>query len=348
MKSALLGKSGLMVSRIGFGGLPIQRLTEPAAISVVKRCLELGVTLIDTAYDYTVSEEYIGKAIKGFDRSKLVLASRTRTRDYKEAKEHIKHSLKKLGTDYIDLYGLHNVSDQISFDTSMAENGAYIALKEAQKAGVIKHIGISSHSPDIAKTAVKCGYFETLTYPYSFVGNEPGENVLQLCREHNIGFMAMKPLGGGRLTNATLAIKYLLNVPDLVPVVGIERPEEIEEIAALEKEMGSLTGQDLLEIERIKKEVGTTFCRRCRYCLPCPEGIIIPIITNMVSMLKHDSPSMLFSPGAVERTMEKAKKCTECGECEKKCPYRLPIIEINKASVAMYYKAKAKYDTGVT
>lgn len=347
MRKVTLKRTGLNVSRIGFGGLPIQRIDEKSAIAVIKRCLDLGINLIDTANGYTVSEGYIGKAIADYPREKLVLKTKTMARDYKTATEHIKLSLEHFNTDYIDIYILHNVSDLPVLDRVLAKGGAFSALEEAKKAGIIKHIGVSSHGHATALAAAKLDCFETMMYPYNFVAHEPGEEVLQACRDNNIDFFAMKPLGGGRLDNANLAFKFLLNIPDVVPFVGIEKPSEIEEIVGIEKNLTPLTEAEQAEIKRIVDEIGDRFCRRCRYCLPCPEGIIIPLLNNLVTFLRHDSAEQCFGPGIVSKTVDQARNCTECGECEERCPYDLPIIEMNKDNVKLYDEAKAKYECGL-
>ncbi|MBT3362498.1 MAG: aldo/keto reductase [Chloroflexi bacterium] len=347
MQKVTLKRTGLTVSRIGFGGLPIQRLDDQKAIAVIKRCLNLGVNLIDTANGYTTSEGNIGKAIADYPRDKIVIASKTRARDYKTAKEHIKLSLERLNTDYIDLYELHNVSDLPVLDQILAKDGALSALQEAQQAGIIKHVGISSHGHETALASAKLNCFETLMYPFNFIGHEPGHEVLAACRDNNIDFFAMKPLGGGRLDNSNLAFKYLLNIPDVVPFVGIEKPSEIEEIADIEQNMAPLTPAEQREIQQLRDEIGDRFCRRCRYCLPCPQGIAIPLINNLVTMIQHDSAEDCFGSGMIAKMAEKGRECTECGECEQKCPYDLPIIQMNKDNLALYDKAKAEYDSGL-
>jgi predicted aldo/keto reductase-like oxidoreductase len=347
MRKVTLKRTGLNVSRIGFGGLPIQRIDEKDAVAVIRRCLDLGINLIDTANGYTVSEGYIGKAISTYPRDSIILATKTRARDYKTAMDHIKLSLERLGTDYIDIYMLHNVSDLPVLDQVLAKDGALSALEEAKKAGIIRHIGVSSHGHQTALAAAKLDCFETMMYPYNFVAHEPGEEVLQACRDNNIDFFAMKPLGGGRLDNAKLAFKFLLNIPDVVPFVGIEKPEEIEEIVGIEKNLTPLNKEEQAEIKRIVDEIGNRFCRRCRYCLPCPEGIIIPLLNNLVTFLRHDSAEQCFGPGIVSKTVDMARGCTECGECEERCPYDLPIIEMNKDNVKLYDDAKAKYERGL-
>lgn len=344
MRTVTLGRSGLTVSRIGFGGIPIQRLNEHDAVTVIQRCLELGITLIDTANAYTVSEGHIGRAISGYPREKLIIATKTMARSYEKARDHIRLSLKQLRTDYIDIYQLHAVSNRATLDEVMSSNGAFAALHEARRAGIVRHLGITSHNPDTAKAAVQLGPFETMMYPFNFVAHEPGEEVLAVCREQDAGFMAMKPMGGGLLQNATLAFKFLLNILGVVPVVGIEKPVEIEEIVSIEERAEQLTEQDMAQIEQIRRELGPHFCRRCDYCQPCPEGIPISTINNLASFIKRGNPIRIFGPGMLANAVEKALHCTECGECEQRCPYNLPILEIRKENLRLYEEAKAGYE----
>jgi predicted aldo/keto reductase-like oxidoreductase len=337
MKTIRLGKTGLEVSRVGFGGIPIQRLSEAEAIQVVQRCLDLGVTFLDTANAYTTSEERIGKAIAG-RREQVVIATKTGARDRATAQEHLELSLKRLNTDYIDLWQFHNVSSFEAYEQVLDPDGAMEAAREALRAGVIRHIGITSHSMDVALKAVPSGHFETLQFPFNFVTNEAAAELIPLAQEHDVGFIAMKPMAGGMLDNAVLAIKYLLQFDNVVPDPGIERVEEIEEIASIVQGPWELTSQEWQEIERIRAEVGTRFCRRCGYCQPCPQGVSIILMVNLRSFWKR-FPAEPFSTGWIAEAVESAENCIECGECEEKCPYELPIREMLAENMAFYESA---------
>jgi uncharacterized protein len=254
MRSVRLGKTELLVSRVGFGGIPIQRLTEAEAVSVVQRCLDLGVTLLDTANGYTTSEERIGKAIAG-RRHQVIIATKTAARDRATALQHLELSLKRLNTDYLDLWQLHNVSTPEAYDQVLGPGGAMESAQEALRAGKIRHIGISSHSLDMALKAVPSGRFETIQFPFNFVTDEAAEELLPLTRQHDVGFIAMKPMAGGMLTDARLAIKHLLQFDNVIPDPGIQTIEEIEEIAAIVNGHWELTPQEWREIERIRGEM---------------------------------------------------------------------------------------------
>lgn len=341
MKQVRLGKTGLEVSAIGFGGIPIQRLTEAEAIRVVRAALDLGVTFIDTANGYTTSEERIGKAVAG-RRHQVVIATKSGATDKATVLAHIELSLQRLQTDYIDLWQFHGIN---SFDKNariMAPDGAMEAAREALQAGKIRHIGFSSHSMEVALQLVPSGLFETVQFPFNFVTHEPAHELLPLARQHDLGFIAMKPMAGGLLEKANLAIKYLLQFEGVVPDPGIEKVEEIEEIVGIANGDWALTPQEQRELERMREELGTRFCRRCQYCLPCPEGIDIPTVMNIRSFYKRFPPERFFA-GHFGAAIEGAEHCAECRECEAKCPYQLPIPEMLVENIEFYKRVKAEF-----
>lgn len=334
MKTIRLGKTELCVSRIGFGGIPIQRLREDEAVRVVQRCLELGVTFLDTANGYSTSEERIGKAIAG-RREQVIIATKSAAKDKAGIQDHIELSLKHLNTEYIDLWQFHNVSTVEAYKKILDAKGAMEAAQEALQSGKIRHIGISSHSMDVALKAVPSGHFETIQFPLNFVTNEAVDELLPLAQKHDVGFIAMKPFAGGMLDNANLAIKWLLQFDNVVPDPGIERVEEIEEIVKIVEGSWELLPQEQQEIERIRAEVSTRFCRRCQYCMPCPQEIHILIMMNLRSFLKRFPPEKLTTIGIPE-IVNTARTCIKCGECEEKCPYHLPIREMLAEHIKFY------------
>lgn len=216
-------------------------------------------------------------------------------------------------------------------------------VQEARHAGRVKHIGITSHSMDVAKEAVKSDLFETIMFPFNFVTSEPVDELLPLAREHDVGFIAMKPLGGGMLENITVALKYLLQFPDILILTGIERVNEIEEISRILKGPWQLTGAEQLDMERIKLELGKRFCRRCDYCQPCTAEIPISMVMTTKSFLKRLPPERLFS-GQFANGISKAIDCTKCGECEQRCPYDLPVRKIIEEYGNLYLSEKKKYE----
>jgi len=341
METIRLGRTEMMVSKVGFGGIPIQRVSEDAAVAVVRRCLELGVTFMDTANVYSTSEARIGKAIAG-QRPKPILATKSTSRTSEEVKEHLKLSLERLGVEFIDLYQFHGVSNFESLETVLDPNGPMAVLEEAKKAGVVKHIGVTSHSMDVAKEAVKSDRFETIMFPFNFIACEAADELLPLAREHDVGVIAMKPLAGGRLENATIAFKYLFQFPDVVPIPGIEHVHEIEEIVQLLDGSWQMTEAEQCEMQRLREELGTRFCRTCDYCQPCTEEIPISVVLTIDSFAKRLPPGRLFS-GRLAEGMAKAANCTECGDCEERCPYHLPIREMIAQQADWYQEEKKKY-----
>jgi len=336
-----LGRTDLMVSKLGFGGIPIQRVSEDEAVAVVRRCLELGITFIDTANNYTTSEERIGKAISG-QRQELIIATKTASRTREGVESHLKLSLKQLGVGYIDLYQFHNVSDSDTLNTILAPHGPMAAVEEAKRAGLVKHIGVTSHLIDAAKELVKSDRFETIMFPLNFIACEAADELLPLAREHDVGFIAMKPLAGGMLDNVTIAFKYLLQFPDVVSIPGIQKIHEIEEIVQVVKETQTMTEAEQREMEQLIQELGKTFCRRCDYCQPCPEEIPISLVMAAPSFAKRMPPDRIFS-GPIAEAIEKVAACTQCGECEEKCPYNLPIREMIVEQVDWHETERKKH-----
>jgi len=332
MRQVILGKTGLKVSAVGFGGIPIQRVSAEQAVATLRRALDLGVTFIDTAAGYTDSQEKIGLAIRG-RRDGLVLASKSGQRTAEGILADIDHSRKEMGADVIDLYQLHGVSSRDGWNEVSAPGGAMEGLLAARDKGWIAHVGFTSHSLDLALEIVEQPVFETVQFPFNLVTREPAERLVPRAAELKLGFIVMKPLCGGQYGDANLAFKFLNGFPDLVPIPGMERPEEVDEVVAVVASGRTLQGEELARAEKIAAELGKLFCRRCGYCMPCPEGV--PITTAMVfeSFLKRLPLDKLVA-GPAKELIQRADECTECGECEKKCPFELPIIRTIKNSLA--------------
>ena len=341
MEKIKLGKTGLMVTRLGFGGIPIQRLTEADAVKVVQKCLDLGVNYLDTANGYTTSEERIGKAVKG-RRHDVFIATKTFPGTPDIIEKNLDLSLKRLDTDYIDIYQFHGINDKATLDKILdPENGLYKVFEKAKQAGKIRHIGITSHQMDAAKLEVQSDKFETIMFPFNFITNEPAKELLPLCSEHDMGFIVMKPLAGGMLDDAMLCFKYLLQFPEAVTIPGIEKISEIEEIAAIYEGPKKITPAEFTRMKRMIAELGTRFCRRCDYCQPCDQGIPISMIMTFPTFVKRLPPDWYLKSPFIPEGMEKAKNCTECGECESRCPFNLPIREMLKEGYNLYEQVKA-------
>jgi len=341
MEKIRLGRTGLMVSRLGFGGIPIQRDTEEDAISVVKRCLALGITYIDTANGYTTSEERIGKAVAG-RRDKVVIATKTGARTREDAEKHLALSLKRLQTDYIDIYQFHGVNNTKHLEAVLEPNGLLAFAEEAKKAGKVRHIGITSHQMDIAKKAIATDKFETIMFPFNVVTDEAATQLLPLARQHDVGFIAMKPLAGGMLDNARICFKYLFQFSDVLPIPGIEKPQEIEEIVEILEKSPRMTSAEKAEMARMKQELGHRFCHRCDYCQPCTMNIPISTVLTSASFAKRLPEDRFFSD-MVAKAMDAAAQCADCGDCEQRCPYQLPIREMLNEQVEWFEAKKKEY-----
>jgi hypothetical protein len=342
MDKIRLGKTEMTVSRLGFGGIPIQRVSEGEAIAVIQRCFNLGITFFDTANAYTTSEARIGKAIKG-RRGEVIIATKSTSRSREGVERHLNMSLEHLGIEYIDLYQFHQVGNFKSLEIVLDSKGPMAVLEEAKKAGVIKHIGVTSHQIDVAREAVKSNRFETLMFPFNFITCEAADELLPLCRKHDTGFIAMKPLAGGALDNVTIGFKYLFQFPDVLSIPGIEKPREIEEIVQVLEGSWDISDAERREMQRLRDELGNKFCRRCDYCQPCTQEIPISTVMVISSAIRRLPPERLFT-GMFADAVEKATNCNECGDCEERCPYQLPIREMLPEMVQCFQTAKQKYD----
>jgi predicted aldo/keto reductase-like oxidoreductase len=340
MEKINLGKTGMMVTRLGFGGIPIQRLTDAEAVKVVSRCLDLGVNYLDTANGYTTSEERIGKAVRG-RRQDVFIATKSFPGTPEIIQKNLELSLKRLATDYIDLYQFHGVNDTNTIDRILDPgNGLMKVFEDAKKAGKIRHIGVTSHQMDVAKALVKTGRFETLMFPFNFITSEPADELLPLCREHSVGFIVMKPLAGGMLSDAAVAFKYLLQFKDVVVIPGIEKISEIEEIAKIYEGPPKITAADRKKMQKMKDELGSRFCRRCDYCQPCQQGIPISLVMTFPTFVKRLPPDW-YLRGFVTEGMAKAADCSQCGECEARCPFGLPIREILQENYDLFEQLRS-------
>lgn len=328
MEVRKLGKTGYNIAAVGFGGIPIQRLDEEEAVRLIDLARKEGINFIDTARGYEASESLIGIGIKG-TREHWTIATKSMARDYEGMKKDIEISLKNLCCEYIDLYQCHNVRTKDQYDQIMSSNGAYKALDEAMKEGKIKAIGITSHDIGILENAINTDYFSTIQFPYNAVERQ-AEDLFKKAKERNIGVIVMKPLAGGAITKGNLALRFILENPNVSVVIpGIDRIEQVAENAAVAKSFIPLNKDERQELEKLAKELGSKFCRRCGYCLPCPQEIDIPTQFLMEGYYtRYD-----LKEWAVTRYSslpKKASDCIECGKCETRCPYDLPIRQMLK------------------
>ncbi len=335
MEYRILGKTGLKISRMGFGGIPIQKIDAEGTKPLIRMLLDKGINYIDTARGYTVSEEYLGIALEGI-RDKFVLATKSMARTKEAMEQDIATSLKNLKTDYIDLYQVHNPGAK-DLEKVLAPGGALEALQEAKDAGKIGHIGITLHSADLFRQALELPWVETIMFPYNIVETQAEELIAQ-CREKNIGFIDMKPLAGGALDDAALAMRFVVANPNVdVVIPGMAELREIEENIAAVEDTAPLSAQEQEQIEKIRKSLGTQFCRRCNYCAPCTAGISISMMFLMEGYYsRYDLKEWAVARyNALEKT---AGDCVGCGVCETRCPYNLPIREMMKNTAKVFGK----------
>lgn len=327
MKSNWLGKTGIKVNPLGFGGIPIQRISEDEAIELVSKAVELGINFFDTARGYTDSERKIGMGIKG-SRNKVVIATKSPALKYNEMKKDIQTSLEQLGVNYIDLYQIHNLRSEKDFHILMSSDGGYRALQEAKKSGLIRHIGITGHDVDLLVETLKTGKFSTVQVPFNALENQAKSELFAIARDREIGIIVMKPLAGGAIRSTDLALRYILAHDVSVVIPGMESIEQLEENLRAAS-FPPLSDREKEELLSEVKAIGKNFCRRCGYCLPCPEGIDIPTIFIFEGYYtRYNMPR--WSRERYAGLKVKADSCQECGLCEEKCPYQLPIREMLK------------------
>ena len=326
MEYTTLGKTGLSVSRMGFGGIPIQKVDASVTHALMERLAQRGVNYIDTARGYTVSEQFLGEALEGGLREKFVIATKSMARTKEAMARDIDISLKNLRTDYIDLYQIHNPS-MAELEQVIAPGGALEALMEAKAAGKIRHLGLTAHMAAVFERALELDWVETVMFPYNIVETQ-GEELMAKCREKNVGFIWMKPMAGGALEDARLALRFIRqneNVSVVIP--GMYDICEIDENLAAVEDTSALTEDELLKIQTIRRELGTQFCRRCNYCQPCTAGISISGIFVLEGYLQRYGLGD-WAQKRYDALNKKAGDCVGCGACEKRCPYQLPIRQM--------------------
>ena len=335
MKKVILGKTGLEISRLGFGGIPIQRIDAAGTRKLFEAMREKGINYVDTARGYTVSESYIGEAMEGM-RQDFVVATKSMARTYEAMKADIETSLKNLRTDYIDLYQVHN-PNMAQLEQVVGEDGALKALLEAKKAGKIGHIGLTAHLVPVALAALEYDWVETLMFPYNIVETQ-GEEILELCKAKNVGFIDMKPLAGGAIEDARAAMRFVAKDPRVTVIIpGMAELSELDiNIAAVEDESEYSEAEVAKEAE-IRNMLGNQFCRRCNYCAPCTVGINISGVFLFAGYLQRYGLGD-WAKSRYATLDKKADDCIGCGVCETRCPYQLPIREMLKKAAEDFAK----------
>lgn len=333
MRFQQLGNTGMTVSELGFGGIPILRLESGEAEKIVRHAFDRGINFFDTAYAYRDSEEKIGRAFAG-RRDKVIIATKTMRRDGAGALEQLEQSLQRLQTDYIDLYQLHQVAQESVWQTISAPGGALEVLQKAKVAGKIRFLGVTSHSRPMAIKLIQTGLFSTVQFPFNFIEVDAAGDLHPEARRLGMGILVMKPFAGGVIDNATVAFKYLRQFPDAIPLPGFDSVAAVDEVVSFYKTPNQVSSEDEALMATYRRELGQQFCRRCEYCQPCPQGVMITPAMGYQVVARRMSPavSVEFSRAA----METVPQCIECGICIQRCPYDLPIPTMLKKHFAMW------------
>ena len=333
MKKIPLGNTGLEVTKTAMGCLPVQRIPTAEGARLIRAAFDGGITFFDTANAYTDSEEKLGLALEGV-RAGAVLATKSHARDRAGCAAHIDHSLKMLRTDYIDLFQFHCCED---LPDPNDPDGAFAAALAAKAAGKLRHIGITTHSVAVAEAAVESGLFETLQFPFSYLSSERDLALAEKCEKAGMGFIAMKGLAGGLLTDVRACTAFMNSYPNVVPIWGIQTMAELRQWLAAEAEDPQLDDALRAVIEKDRAELAGSFCRGCGYCMPCPAGIEIRNCARMDMLLRRSPWRPYYSPKWREK-MEKIEQCKNCRKCAEKCPYKLDTPALLQYQLRDYRK----------
>ena len=336
MVTVTLGSTGITVNKNGFGALPIQRITTEEAVKLVRKAYDAGITFFDTARSYSDSEVKLGEALSGI-RDKVIIATKTPSTTVEGFWKDLETSLNNLRTDYIDIYQFHN----ISFCPKPGDGtGLYEAALEAKAQGKIKHIGITNHRLSVANEAIDSGLYETLQFPFCYLATEKDLELVKKCQEKNMGFIAMKALSGGLITNSAAAYAYISQFDDVIPIWGVQREAELDEFILYIDNPPTMTEEITAVIDKDRKELLGEFCRGCGYCMPCPVGIEINNAARMSLMIRR-APSAAWLTEDWQRKMKLIEDCLHCGKCKGKCPYGLDTPTLLEKNYEDYKKVVA-------
>lgn len=331
MKKIRLGKTELYVTKTSFGALPIQRISMEAAIKLIRKAYDNGINYFDTANGYTDSEKKLGEAFKGI-RHNVVISTKSGGNDKKTVAEHIENSLRNLKTDYIDLFQFHNPAVLPDINDP---DGPFAAALEAKQKGYIRHIGITNHRLAVAHQAIDSGWFETLQFPFCYLATDADLKLLEDCKAADMGFIAMKGLSGGLLSNAEACFAFMQQYDNVVPIWGIQHEWELDQWLELDKK-GTVMTEEIREIiEKDRRELSGNFCRSCGYCLPCPADIEIPNSARMAQLLRR-MPYKQFMTYEWHEKMHRIENCIHCDSCKSKCPYGLDTPSLLQSMLKDY------------
>jgi aryl-alcohol dehydrogenase-like predicted oxidoreductase len=323
MQKVQLGKTGLWVTKTSFGALPVQRIGHEEAKKLLRRAYDAGINYFDTANAYTDSEEKLGEALHDV-RHSIVISTKSGGIDKKTVQAHIEESLRRLQTDYIDLFQFHNPATMPDIHDP---DGPYAAALEAKEKGYIRHIGITNHRLHVAREAIDSGNFETLQFPFSYLASEQDIGLVRSCEKRNMGFIAMKGLAGGMLSHAEACYAFMQQHYNVVPIWGIQHEWELDQWIELSQRDPQMTPELQEIIDNDRRELAHNFCRSCGYCLPCSVGIDIPQAARMAMLLRR-SPYQPYMTDEWYAKMHQIEDCVHCNACKRRCPYGLDTPEL--------------------
>lgn len=331
MITVTLGSTGIKVNKNGFGALPIQRISTEDAVKLVRRAYEGGMNFFDTARSYSDSEYKLGIAFEGM-RDKVCIASKTPAKKAEDFWKDLETTLENLKTDHVDIYQFHNPPFcPVPGDGT----GLYEAALEAKSKGLIRHIGITNHRLHVSHQAIDSGLYETLQFPFSYVSGEKELELVNKCKEHNMGFIAMKGLSGGLLTDYRACYAFEAQFDNVLPIWGIQRERELDQWLSCITDPPEMTEDIRKLIEADRKDLCGDFCRSCGYCMPCTVGIEIPQCARMSQLIRR-SPSKQYLEPVWQEKMRMVNNCIECGKCMNKCPYGLNIPKLLRKNLEDY------------
>ena len=331
MRNITLGKTGITVPQNGFGALPIQRTDLPEAAAIIRRAYEGGMRFFDTARAYTDSEMKLAAGLSGV-RENVYIASKTQAKTPERFREDLETTLHNLQTDYLDLYQFHFVKECWRPGDG---SGMYECMLEAKAQGKIRHIGVTTHSLDTAMELIESGLYETLQFPFSYLSGERDIALVKACAEHDMGFIAMKGLSGGLITNSEAAMAFMLQFDNVLPIWGIQHMSELEEWLSFMDRPPSMTPEIQAFIQKEQAELSGSFCRGCGYCMPCPMGINIGTCARIMLFLRRMPPER-FLTEEWQAEMAKINTCLHCGQCSSKCPYSLDTPALLRKNLEEY------------
>ena len=331
MDQIRLGRTELYVSKTAFGALPIQRISHADAVKLVRRAYESDINYFDTANAYTDSEEKLGAALHDV-RHEVIISTKSGGGDKKTVQTHIEESLRRLQTDYIDLFQFHNPAQ---LPDPEDPDGPFAAVLEAKQKGYIRHIGITNHRLKVARAAIDSGNFETMQFPFCYLAAPQDLEIVEKCKAADMGFIAMKGLSGGLLNNAEACYAFMQEYPNVVPIWGIQKEEELDQWLELTARDPHITPEIQAVIDKDRKELAGNFCRSCGYCLPCTAGIDIPQAARMSALLRR-SPYQPYMSDEWYAKMHKIEECVHCDACKSRCPYGLDTPALLQAMLKDY------------